>query len=132
MKHQVCQESEIEPGTMREVRVDGVSIVLLRKPDGSFHALRNRCPHQGGPLAEGWVEPMVVSAASGEAVFSEEKVVVRCPFHHWEFDPDTGCSPADAERFRVRIYPVTVEGGAVYVERSGRARTRERELGGVG
>lgn len=128
MKQEVCREVELAPGTMREVRVDGISIVLLRKYDGSFHALRNRCPHQGGALADGWLESMVVSDGAGQAIFSGDRAVVRCPLHHWEFDADTGRSPADPDRFRVRTYPVSVEDGVVYVERAVPARAREREV----
>lgn len=129
MRRRVCREVELPPGAMREVHVDGISIVLVRTQDGYFHALRNRCPHQGGALSDGWLEPMVVSDGAGQAVFSKGKSVVRCPLHHWEFDADTGRSPADAERFRVRTYPVWVEDGVVYVERTpaGRARRMEAE-----
>ncbi len=125
MRQAVCREVDLEPGAMTEVHVEGVSIVLVRKSDGSFHALRNRCPHQGGALANGWLEPMVVGSGVGEMAFSEGRVVVRCPLHHWEFDADTGLSPADAQRFRVRVYPVSVEDGTVYVERATPARLRE-------
>ena len=43
---------EIPPGSRKIVEVDGRSIGVFNV-DGEFLALRNRCPHQGGPLCEG-------------------------------------------------------------------------------
>ena len=66
-----------------------------------FVAVENRCPHQGGPLADGIV--------TGCAVV--------CPLHAWKVRLDTGeverpAGMADC----VRTYPTRVEGGVVLVE----------------
>ena len=113
----MLREGDLGPGEMRDVRVGGVSIVVLRKRDGSYRALRNRCSHQGGALSDGRLEPMVEGDRPGQYRESPDRDVVRCPLHQFEFDADTGLSPADPERVRVRAYPVTVAGGRVYVER---------------
>src|SRR5262249_13321239 len=102
---------------MRDVQVGGVSIVVLRKRDGSYRALRNRCSHQGGALAAGRLEALVDGDRPGEYRESPDRDVVRCPLHQFEFDADTGLSPAYPDRGRVRAYRVTVAGGRVYVER---------------
>jgi nitrite reductase/ring-hydroxylating ferredoxin subunit len=54
------------------------------------YAIRNRCPHRGGPLVRGFVE-------TGPAV--------RCPMHGWRYDLVTGESdrPARATVYRVRV-----------------------------
>jgi 3-phenylpropionate/trans-cinnamate dioxygenase ferredoxin subunit len=117
VRFEVLREDELAPGEMRDVRVDGVSIVVLRKRDGSYRALRNRCSHQGGALSAGRLEPMVEGDRPGHCRDSPDRDVVRCPLHHFEFDADTGLSPADPERVRVRAYLVNVAGGRVYVER---------------
>ncbi|MEM7480963.1 MAG: thiamine pyrophosphate-dependent enzyme [Acidobacteriota bacterium] len=64
---------------------------------GSFAALDNRCPHQGGPLGEG----------------SIEKGVLRCPWHGWDYDPLTGKAPGFDDG--VETFPVEVRHDGVYV-----------------
>ena len=117
MKHQLFGSDELEPGDVREAQIDGIAIVVVRKRDGSYRALRNRCSHQGGILSRGCLEPMMVSGGVGDYSYSAEREVLRCPLHHWEFDVDTGRSPAYPEKVRVRSYPVTVADGKVWIER---------------
>lgn len=90
---------EIPEGGSKVVKVKEHSIALFRH-DGVIYAIENTCPHQGGPLGEGYLE------ANG---------VVSCPWHGWTFDLKTGVSPLDRD-VRVGCYPVTVEGGQVVVE----------------
>ncbi len=68
-----------------------------RRRTRSF-ALENRCPHRGGPLAEG-----IVHGAS-----------VTCPLHNWVFDLATG-KATGADEGAVRTYPVNVVDGRVYM-----------------
>jgi hypothetical protein len=49
----------------------------MTKFGGTYGALDNKCPHQGGPLGEG----------------SIENGLLRCPWHGWDFDPLTGIAP---------------------------------------
>lgn len=66
---------------------------------GKYAALDNRCPHQGGPLAEG----------------SIENGMLRCPWHGWDFDPTTGESPGGFDE-KVETFPVEVRDNGIYVE----------------
>lgn len=65
--------------------------VAIFNVDGELYALENLCPHQGGPIAEGWVEGATVT----------------CPWHAWCFDLRTGTMTlgdfATIPRFDVRI-----------------------------
>jgi nitrite reductase (NADH) small subunit len=73
-------------------------IAIFRTQGGEVFALRDRCPHKGGPLSQGIVHGRRVA----------------CPLHNWiiELDsgeavaPDVGC----AQRFAVKI-----EQGEVYL-----------------
>lgn len=73
-------------------------IAIFRNSDDEVFALRNKCPHKGGPLSEGIV--------SGRRV--------TCPLHNWVMElesgsavaPDVGCAPA---------YPVKIEGESIYL-----------------
>ena len=102
MKHVVAAEGEIPPGGRKIVEVEGRSIGVFNL-DGRYFALRNRCPHQGGPLGEGYLE---------------ENGVISCPWHGWTFDLKTGVSPLDRD-VRVGCYPVRVEEGLIVVELPG-------------
>jgi nitrite reductase/ring-hydroxylating ferredoxin subunit len=117
LKIAVFPADDLAPGQMRSVEVDGVSVVVIRRGDGAYRALRDRCSHQGGALSQGQLESLVEGDAPGQYRLSEDRAVVRCPLHHFEFDVDSGLSPADPKRLRVRAYDVTVSDGNVYVER---------------
>jgi 3-phenylpropionate/trans-cinnamate dioxygenase ferredoxin subunit len=41
--------------------------------------------------------------------------VLRCPWHGWEFDLDTGRSLMTPTRVGIRTYPVSVRDGTVMV-----------------
>jgi nitrite reductase [NAD(P)H] small subunit len=66
-----------------------------------FLAVASRCPHQGGPLADG-----IVAGAS-----------VVCPLHAWKIGLESGCveRPAGSTAC-VATYPTRVEAGVVMVE----------------
>ena len=117
MRFPVLQAGELAPGEMKAVDAGGVSVVVIRKRDGSYRALRNRCSHQGGALALGRLESLVEGEAPGDYRLSSDRVVLRCPLHHFEFDIDTGLSPADPARVRVKSYEVIVADDAVYIDR---------------
>lgn len=52
----VAATSEIPVGRGLLVERDGVSIAVFNVGGGRFHATTPICPHEGGPLADGWVE----------------------------------------------------------------------------
>ena len=72
--------------------------VALFNVNGEFFALENSCPHQGGPIADGWVE--------GETV--------TCPWHAWCFNLRSGKMTlgdfASIPRFGIRV-----EGEEIFV-----------------
>ena len=65
--------------------------------EGTYGALDNKCPHQGGPLGEG----------------SIEKGLLRCPWHGWDFDPLTGKAPGFDDG--IETFEVEVREDGVYV-----------------
>ena len=116
MKVELFPVDALAPGHVREVTVGRISIAVVRKADGTFRALLNRCPHQGGALSDGRTEPLIEGSELGEYVLSTGHEVVRCPLHQWEFDVDTGQNPADPRRYQVRSYEVSVSGGRVFLD----------------
>jgi 3-phenylpropionate/trans-cinnamate dioxygenase ferredoxin subunit len=100
---------EIPPGGRKIVEVAGRSIGVFNI-DGAFFALRNRCPHQGGPLCDGTLGGLIVASGPGAYHYSRAGEILRCPWHGWEFDIRTGQSWCDPARVRVRSYAVTITG----------------------
>lgn len=75
----------------------GERIAVFRQGD-TASALTNVCAHQGGPLGEG----KIIDGC------------VTCPWHGFQFNPETGCSPPPFTD-RVRTYPVRITAGRVHV-----------------
>ena len=105
----VATVEEIPPGERKIVEVAGRSIGVFNL-DGVFFALRNRCPHQGGPLCSGTLSGLITASGPGAYHYSRAGEIVRCPWHGWEFDIRTGQSWCDPTHVRVRSYAVTIEG----------------------
>lgn len=60
-------------GGVQTARVGRYEVAVFHVGAG-YYALENACPHQGGPIADGWVEELTVT----------------CPWHAWCFDLRTG------------------------------------------
>lgn len=83
---------EIPAGEGRTVVADGEQVAVFRLRDGSVRALGARCPHLGGPLADGLLD---------------DEVVV-CPLHGRTYDLVTGAEAgggAPATPWQVRVQP---------------------------
>jgi nitrite reductase (NADH) small subunit len=115
MRHELFALDELGLGQMRRVTVGELPLVVIRHPDGSVRAFRDHCPHYGARLSYGRVQPKTVGDVSGFREFSKTEFVVRCPWHNYEYDLDTGVCPADARK-RLRAYNVFSEDGKVLLE----------------
>jgi nitrite reductase/ring-hydroxylating ferredoxin subunit len=107
-KHRVAKVGEIPPGERKIVEVAGRSVGIFNV-GGEHFALRNRCPHAGGPLCEGVLSGFVRSKVPGEYNYERKGEILRCPWHQWEFDVKTGQSWFDPAKLRVRRYKTSIE-----------------------
>ena len=86
----VAQVSEIPPGTAKAVTVGDREIAVFHAA-GAFYAIDNICPHQGAPLAVGYIDG----------------VTVTCPWHAWCFGLADGKMTlgdfAEVDTFAVRV-----------------------------
>jgi 3-phenylpropionate/trans-cinnamate dioxygenase ferredoxin subunit len=98
------------PGSQHRVEAGGRMIAVFNV-NGTFYALRDICPHQGAPLSAGIVLGEVRADRPGRYEFSAGRHV-RCPWHGWEYDLESGQSFHDPARSRVRAYDVSVQPGA--------------------
>jgi 3-phenylpropionate/trans-cinnamate dioxygenase ferredoxin subunit len=111
-RHVIAPANAISPGARMIVNVAGRSIGIFNV-DGRFLALRNQCPHQGGPLCAGTVIGRLDANLPGDYVYDSGNKRLKCPWHGWEFDMVTGQSWFDPMRQRVRSYRISVETGEV-------------------
>jgi 3-phenylpropionate/trans-cinnamate dioxygenase ferredoxin subunit len=119
VRQQVGAVEDFEPGRFRVFELQGRPVGVVRTEQG-FFAVRNRCPHQGADICAGLVTGTMEPSAPGEFSYSEERLVVVCPWHRWEFELASGESYGQVTRKRLVTYEVEVEDGEVYVLMKGR------------
>ena len=95
----VAALADIPEGQGLLVETDGTSIAVFNAGAGRVHACGAICPHEDGPLAEGWLE--------GDAVV--------CPWHGFDFALDSGRCRVDAE-LSVPVFPARIRDGDVEVD----------------
>jgi nitrite reductase (NADH) small subunit len=107
----ITQAENIPLREGRSVKVDGWEVAIFNLGD-RFLAVEGRCPHKGGPLAEGIV--------TGNTVV--------CPLHAWKINLETGAVanqntvPACVRTFRTRV-----ESNIVSIELPQPSSEEERE-----
>jgi nitrite reductase (NADH) small subunit len=113
MRYVVGPVADLPPGSSKVVFPEKVkSGIGVFNVNGEFYALKNTCPHMGGPLCVGRVRG--TSAAQmppdcqPEVHWVRHGEIVSCPWHHWEFDIKTGRTIFES-RQKVRSYPVSIE-----------------------
>ena len=96
--------ADIQPGAAKTVSVDGREIAVFNA-GGTFYAVDNYCPHQGGLLSEGWLEGTTIT----------------CPWHAWCFELTDG-EMTIGKFASIDCFDVRVEDGQVSVSRTPRTR----------
>ncbi|GHE78696.1 tRNA-(guanine-N1)-methyltransferase [Camelimonas fluminis] len=99
----------IDVGLITDIPVQGSRVIagpagdiaVFRTANGSVFALRDRCPHKGGPLSEGMVH--------GNAV--------TCPLHNWVISLETGQAQGADQGCAGKI-PVRIEGERILLAAS--------------
>ena len=61
----------------------------------------------------------LVASAPQEFVYGRHERVLRCPWHGWEFDLESGRSLFEPRRVGLRVFLVTCEDGQVVVHADG-------------
>ena len=109
----VCAAADVPPGGRVIRDLDGRSVGVFNV-GGRFVALHNRCPHRGGALCLGPVTGTTLPSEDFGYPYGLEGRILRCAWHGWEFDLETGRSLVDP-RVRAKTFPVVVEEGDLYV-----------------
>ncbi|MDX2003128.1 MAG: Rieske 2Fe-2S domain-containing protein [Chitinophagales bacterium] len=73
--------------------------VCLSLWQGHFRAIKDRCPHAGASLGEGWCD---------------EQGMVVCPLHRIKFDPNNGKN-VSGEGYYLPTYPLDERADGLYI-----------------
>ena len=100
------QQNWVEVGRIEDIPLLGARLVKSRKGDiavfrtqgDEIFALRDKCPHKGGPLSQGIVHGKKVA----------------CPLHDWKIHLDTGLAVAPDEGCAAR-FAVEVRDGVIFL-----------------
>ena len=95
----VARAEEIPEGHGAFLERGGLAFAVFNAGGGRFHATGPICPHEDGPLSEGWIE-------SGAVI---------CPWHGFDFDVATGACRA-SDGLSIAVYRTRVSNGIVEVE----------------
>ncbi len=97
----VTKTSDVVPGEMKLVEVDGEEVVIATV-GGDYFAFSNECTHEGGPLADGELEGHVVT----------------CPWHFTPFNVMTGkAMEGGVADDPVATYEVRLEGDDIQIRK---------------
>ncbi len=94
----VAKVDDLSPESMKVVRREGLSVLLVTGRDGEIWAVENHCPHEGYPLVQGTLEGCVLT----------------CTWHNWKFDARDGKCQVGGED--VRSFPIRTRAGMVEVD----------------
>jgi 3-phenylpropionate/trans-cinnamate dioxygenase ferredoxin subunit len=91
-------ELPFNPEGLTEIEAGGKHLCLALQA-GRMYACAHKCPHAGGHLAEGYIDPL------GNIV---------CPLHRYKFSLANGRNTS-GEGYYLRTYPVDIRPDGVYV-----------------
>ncbi len=94
----VGQLDDIPQLGARIIRTEEGDIAVFRTAEDEVFALRDKCPHRGGPLSQGIVHGKKVA----------------CPLHNWNIHLDSGEAVAPDEGCAAS-FPVKMEGTTIYL-----------------
>jgi nitrite reductase/ring-hydroxylating ferredoxin subunit len=133
IRFEVGQTSEIPAGQRKIVYPFGGTGIGVFNIHDRFYAVKNTCPHMGAPLCRGKLtgttRPLRTADGRVGMEWVREGEILRCPWHHWEFDITSGetlfpsrqrvatyaVSVESAEAPSLEMYPVVVEDATVYL-----------------
>jgi nitrite reductase (NADH) small subunit len=78
---------------------NSADVAVFRTVNDEVFALRDRCPHKGGPLSQG-----IVHGTS-----------VTCPLHNWVIGLDSGSAQGN-DKGCTKRFPVKVVNGRIYLD----------------
>ncbi len=109
----VAPLADLLAGERRLISAGGKSIGVFNT-GARIVAVLNLCPHAFAPVCLGKVSGTTLPSRAGEFIWGREGEILRCPWHGWEFDLNSGQCLTD--RRRLKQFPVVIRDDAIYVE----------------
>lgn len=97
---EACSADAIEPEEVTRFDHGGRTFAVYRSRKGAFYATDGLCTHEKVHLADGYVMDDII----------------ECPKHNGRFDYRTGEARGAPVCIDLKIYPVRVENGRVFIE----------------
>ena len=95
---ELCKIEEVAAGSALKVEAGGLSVAVFNL-DGEFYVTDDACTHGPGQMSEG-------------ELYGD---VVTCNFHGGQFNVRTGEVVGPPCMVPLKTYPVTVQGGDIYI-----------------
>lgn len=115
MKHFVGKIEEFSNRKNKRVKV-GRKNLLIWKKDHLFFATSEECPHQGASLSSVELTGTMVPSDPKKLSYGLEGCIIRCPWHAWEFNVETGRKMYVEDQRCLVTYKVLVENDNVYIK----------------
>lgn len=96
----VCDITDLAPGQMKAVDVNGEPVLAVFNVDGEFCVTSNLCTHEVALLSEGDLD--------GDEI--------ECPVHGGRFNVKSGEATWFPCEESICVYKVSIKGGSVYAE----------------
>lgn len=103
-------------GQVKIVTVGRREIGVVRRADGTVHAVRNWCPHKGAPICKGQLSGTTLPGPPGTLTWGHDGEILRCPWHGFEFFIANGKTPYTGTNMRLRVYPARIDNGEIVVD----------------
>jgi nitrite reductase/ring-hydroxylating ferredoxin subunit len=83
---------------------------------GKLYAALNYCSHAGAPVCQGEIDyPLTTEGPGGTTSRDFDHPTIRCPWHHWEFDLQTGNALCPISQ-RIKTYEIREDEGQVWID----------------
>ena len=92
-----AESSDVKGKTGYSVTINNNDFAFFRF-NNKVYAFKDRCPHQGAPLSDGYVQDGCIV----------------CIYHGWKFNMEDG-SFINNEKMKLKQYPVKEENGQIFV-----------------
>jgi nitrite reductase (NADH) small subunit len=113
-EHSIGRLADFPAHKVVPVKVAGRTIGVLRKDD-NVYAFSNRCPHQGAPMSFARTAGTMLPSEPDEYDFALDGLIVKCPWHAYEFNVQTGESMCQIMRARLPVYQTEIRDSEVFL-----------------
>lgn len=94
----IATTADFAVATVKSFSLFGKKVAILRRDDGSYHAIEAACKHQGADLTTGEIHGSIAT----------------CPRHQWQYDLESGAC-LNHDSLPLRKYGLRVEGDVILV-----------------